>query len=376
MQQHLRYSRRHHDGCFAHLTWRYAPLTEACAVEVPDDLCGYARLPAVLATSTYSTPLDESVLTLEDAQSQLRAAWVAEGLPDFLDEVVQSEVCNRIEAIVLAWQPETCVDPDEVVFEVAAYIPEDDNKLWAFCLWTRSKLVFSKFSHLPPRTFQRLRCALQDLVDDTAIGRLLAWQHRMETAYVPVEHDVLNGQDRRVHELEVFFGSFAFQDVCFEPFLRPISFMPDCSRVPVTYEDGVPTLWILHLFSGRRRCGDCHFWIQCFPNLIPGYRLRLLSVDTAIHPKLGNLDRGPVFTRLIRMIRHRHFAAGLTGPPCETFSAACHLQLPGGNHPRPLRSFTSPWMLPERTGRELYQTMIGSRLFLHSIILEVELTMC
>ena len=85
------------------------------------------------------------------------------------------------------------------------------------------------------------------------------------------------------------------------------------------------------------------------------------------------MDPGPIFDRLLRIIRKRHFAAGLTGPPCETFSAARHSQLPDGRHPRPLRLARSPSFLRTSTGRELHQTMVGTRLLFHSLIVEVEL---
>ena len=74
-------------------------------------------------------------------------------------------------------------------------------------------------------------------------------------------------------------------------------------------------------------------------------------------------------------MRKRFFASSLTGPPCETFSAARHLVLPGTRHPRPLRDVQTPWLIPERTLRELYQTLIGSRLFFHSLIAEVEVVL-
>ena len=145
--------------------------------------------------------------------------------------------------------------------------------------------------------------------------------------------------------------------------------------VPVVVHGGVRTIWLLHLFSGRRRRGDCHFWIEHLGDFIPGFDIKILSVDTAIDAELGNLDRGPHFSRLLQIIRKRHFAAGLTGPACETFSAARHIVLEGGRHPRPLRSAAMPWIHAGRSCRELFQTLIGSRLLLHSLWLELELVL-
>lgn len=293
-----------------------------------------------------------------------------------MEEDLQIEVSRKAGNIVLNWLPVSHVDPDEVVFVLAEYVGDDDHKLWALCLWLRSSMLFSRFSHLDPEVFQRLRRALLDLTMSTQLGRLLAWQYRIDTAHIPASAaEALSGLERKLHDFEPFVDPFRLQHSCFDKFLRSVSFMPDCSMVPVSIECGQPVLWILHLFSGRRRKGDCHFWTQCFRDIIPGFHLRILSVDTAIHQRLGNLDRGPVFDRLVRIIRKKFFASGLTGPPCETFSAARHLNIPGGHNPRPLRSAALPWLLPERTGRELYQTMVGSRLLFHSFILETELAL-
>ena len=57
LQQHLRLSRRHAGGCFEQLTWRYAPLKTACAAAVPEDLRGFARLPAMLPLPHLHPPL-------------------------------------------------------------------------------------------------------------------------------------------------------------------------------------------------------------------------------------------------------------------------------------------------------------------------------
>ena len=104
-------------------------------------------------------------------------------------------------------------------------------------------------------------------------------------------------------------------------------------------------------------------------HLWPGRIIRMISLDTAVHSDLGNLASGPNYERVLRLARDGHFAGCLNGPPCETWSAARHLQLslPG---PRPLRSATSPWCLPHRTGKELRQVDTGSELLMNSWKLE------
>eukprot|EP00435_Cladocopium_sp_Y103_P075677 s462_g62.t1 len=63
-------------------------------------------------------------------------------------------------------------------------------------------------------------------------------------------------------------------------------------------------------------------------------------------------------------------SACLTGPPCETFSAARHLELDDDRGPRPLRSSAHPWCLPSRSGKELRQLSTGTGLLMHSQQLE------
>eukprot|EP00435_Cladocopium_sp_Y103_P025122 s4410_g6.t1 len=194
----------------------------------------------------------------------------------------------------------------------------------------------------------------------------------MDRAHIPPDVMATDRHFFSSFEHEYVLGPVQFQTRCFDPIMQSVLEIPDCSKIPITFEGDQPVIWVLHLFSGRRRRGDCHFWFESMQHLLPGFEIRVLSVDTAIDPKLGNLDEGVVFSRLQRVIRKKFFASGL---PCETFSAARHVVLEGGHHPRPLRSQSHPWLLDHRTCRELYQVMIGSRLLLHSLILETALVL-
>eukprot|EP00435_Cladocopium_sp_Y103_P042165 s432_g11.t1 len=141
--------------------------------------------------------------------------------------------------------------------------------------------------------------------------------------------------------------------------------------VPVCLDNGKPALWLLHLYSGRRRIGDCHWWLQHIgAKLLPEYDLKLISVDTAIDRVHGDLSSGPNLQKILRMARQGLFAAVLTGPPCETFSAARGIALESGFGPRILRTREQPWLLPERGSRELRQCDVGSELLLNSLQIE------
>eukprot|EP00435_Cladocopium_sp_Y103_P060951 s84_g22.t1 len=374
LQQHLRLSRRSRTGCYAQLTWRYAPLTVAHTVEMPEDLRGFRRMPAVSVSGPALAPVEIEIPSQDAALRLLTRQWHREGLPDYLDEDTISLVFHFADEQIHHWNPQGHVDPDEVIFTLSSFVDEDDSKLWALCTWQYTQLLCRRFPHLDVSYFQRLKTALQDLLLRTPLGRLLAWKRRIDEAFQPLVVD--DAAAARVHlDLETFVNPFAFQGFGFDVFRVSFLGLPDCSRVPVTIENGQPTIWILHLFSGRQRRGDCHYWVQCCQHILHGFVVRILSVDTAIHPELGNLDRGPYFAMMLKIIRKGFFAAGLTGPPCETFSAARHVQLPGPKQPRPLRSSEWPWLIPYRTGRELYQTMIGTRLLFHSLISEAALVL-
>eukprot|EP00435_Cladocopium_sp_Y103_P035345 s1432_g9.t1 len=375
LQQHLRLSRKVPDGCYARMTWRYAPLQDAQVIDLPDDLRDHARLPAVSVATVAATPVECSIATRADADRLLCQAWADADLPEVLDPVLQVEVAGFADEVLLRWQPAPCIVTDDIVYQIATYVDSDDAKLWAFCVWVDTQLCYQRFSHLPPPAFQCMKRDLQALCMSTPVGRLLAWQWRMDRAYIPLEVVDADRHFLSSFEHEYVLDPVELQTHCFDSILQSVLEIPDCSKIPITYEDGQPVIWVLHLFSGRRRRGDCHFWFESLKHLLPGYEVRVLSVDTAIDARLGNLDRGVVFSRLLRMIQKKFFASGLTGPPCETFSAARHVILEDERHPRPLRSQSHPWLIAHRTTRELYQVMIGSRLLLHSLILETALVL-
>ena len=80
------------------------------------------------------------------------------------------------------------------------------------------------------------------------------------------------------------------------------------------------------------------------------HQVRIISIDTAVRSHLGSFGQLGFWRQLPV---HGCVAGCLTGPPCETWSAARHILLEGGRGPRPLRLSELPWCLAERTGKEL-----------------------
>ena len=87
------------------------------------------------------------------------------------------------------------------------------------------------------------------------------------------------------------------------------------------------------------------------------------------------MDEGPAFDALLAAAQLGAFALSLGGPPCETWSAARHLELPDAKGPRPLRSCAAAWGLPNLTMREIKQLQMGSRLMLHQLRVDAEVVL-
>eukprot|EP00438_Fugacium_kawagutii_P031115 Skav214921 [mRNA] locus=scaffold2073:185023:189856:+ [translate_table: standard] len=132
-----------------------------------------------------------------------------------------------------------------------------------------------------------------------------------------------------------------------------------------------PALIFFHAFSGRRRNHDFHFWLKELGKR-RGFEIFILSLDTAVHPELGNLSRASVtWSRLLQCLRSGSIAGSLIGPPCETYSEArhhrpvepeedCDVDRPRQRWPRPLRSKERILGLDGLTGREMKQLQVGT----------------
>ena len=143
--------------------------------------------------------------------------------------------------------------------------------------------------------------------------------------------------------------------------------------IPRLLKGDIPHFVFVHLFSGRRREGDVHWWLiqwaQC-----RGVRITILSMDTAVSLTGGNLQAdSEAWAKLVELYELGAISATLAGAPCETFSAARHLRPPeasdGDGHrwPRPLRSADRLFGLPGLTMKELKQCMQGTAFSLQTL---------
>ena len=148
---------------------------------------------------------------------------------------------------------------------------------------------------------------------------------------IPLEVPASVRDPRNHHALESLDGCFDNPDELLSPFVdSDVLHWPRPRGVPVCrFPDGSHTIVMIHLFSGRRREGDCHFWAQTlFSEFFPDLKLCVLSLDTAVDPNLCNLAEGEGLAALFRIVDAQYVACSLAGPPCETWSAARHVPAP------------------------------------------------
>ena len=136
-----------------------------------------------------------------------------------------------------------------------------------------------------------------------------------------------------------------------------------------------PVFLIVHLFSGRRRESDVHWYLAQMAQ-VRGLDVAVLSMDTAVSAHYGDLTANSVsWQRLEYLYGNGLVAATICGSPCETFSAARHVPPPDdlpaevrSKWPRPLRSFAQLFGLPGLRPKELRQCRQGTAFMLQAVM--------
>ena len=136
-----------------------------------------------------------------------------------------------------------------------------------------------------------------------------------------------------------------------------------------------PHFLMVHLFSGRRREGDVHHWLNQWANE-QNVMVTILSMDTAVSSYYGNLCvESCSWQKVAALFEAGVVSGGIAGSPCETFSAARN-QRPEADSkgvipkwPRPLRTASRPYGLAGLTSKEYRQLKQGSAFFLQTTLL-------
>lgn len=130
-----------------------------------------------------------------------------------------------------------------------------------------------------------------------------------------------------------------------------------------------PTIFILHLFAGRRRGRDVQEAIEaqfvtCRSDVV------VLSVDIVNGSKVG-LTRAADVDYWMQRVWSGQVAGVIAGPPCETWSTVRYV--PGD--PPPLRYLEQPFGLPSMTCAQIEQVGNANALLLVELLFCSEVTL-
>lgn len=129
--------------------------------------------------------------------------------------------------------------------------------------------------------------------------------------------------------------------------------------------------FILNLCSGHRQAGDMDD--LCSHATWPAaFRVWFICVDIVSGNAEHDLTNRGAFANILLHVRAGRVHGFVIGPPCETWTAIRFLEMLGGKGPRPLRSASSLWGLPNLSRREYAQIEIGNILLRCAVELVIE----
>ena len=390
LQQHLKQSRKVEEGCFVRIQRCYEPLSNPVSVSVPPELQRIHRLPKCPT----AMPLNRSQVPLWQQRQQQKLSELYEDGKEhgYVMEVPPSQqqhVNAALQAATKRWAAtHGMIDEEDLTECWHEEVPwelfsAEQHGLVAILCWGRDVMydfLQEEFGD-QPEVMQSVESTFLQLAYDLPVWKwmsrvqeLLNWTGPIPPISKPSE--ALPAAPR--HEVEQWTDMLQRQSELVMPHASLMTHMPDPPPMPVYCDsNGDKYLIVLHMFSGRRRQGDCVTWAQELAKELFaqfGIGIRMLCVDTAIHAVHGDLDDGANLQKLLALTTKKVFAASLTGPPCETWSAARNIDLKeeqGMRGPRPLRDMMLPWGKQWLTTRELTQAGVSSRLMLNSLAVDV-----
>ena len=134
----------------------------------------------------------------------------------------------------------------------------------------------------------------------------------------------------------------------------------ECAQVPRGFG---AARYVLHAFSGRRRCGDFQFYFDRLAMNYPEVQLFVISLHVVIDSTWGDISRQQTRDFWLDAIQSRWVVAIIGGPPCETWSQARERSIADQAFAsRVLRVPETPWGLPSLRMKELKQIHVGNDL--------------
>eukprot|EP00438_Fugacium_kawagutii_P035642 Skav208358 [mRNA] locus=scaffold1964:326268:336696:+ [translate_table: standard] len=390
LQQHLRQSRLQGAGCFYILAESFAPDVDPHTSTLPDHLKGVERVPAVMSLGPHPPLPAARFFPPAWFDLEWRHDWLSADLPEFMLKSDYQWIEGTLNTVTLDLAPSSCPDPVTAWLEclhsdTGPVSVSDPVLLWGFALWGRRYLLGS---WSPPWSSDWTACLLPRFLDFMA--DLDVWQLLCRADVIPgalldtpphssdsVAVDAVACQHR---PLEDFTGRYATTQDWIFPFADLCgSSSASCMPVAVVWNGcGRPALVIVHCFSGRRRHADMHDWLmKAGADLFPDFVIFPLSVDTAVCHVSGDLLSTFVLQAIEELCGLSAVALCLTGPRCETWSAARFLDLSNDDvpsrskrAPRPLRSLQSPWGIADLCLRELAQVDLSNQLLWTGLYIE------
>ena len=395
LQQHLRHSRRHPDGCLAQLVRNFEPLPAPASIssDLPEPHA--YRMPCIVAAGPALPPM----VPLWERQYEASVdawydQWKMHGFPDDLPGEIQLEISELFEDLTRRWFFDGSPVDDLIFAWMQSLDPyyeqsslQGDAALWAFLHWGVHGMydVIPELVNEDPDRALLIDPAFLQTAESFPMWELLQQRDNLNAMGGPPTLDLTlpspGIDERRFHSLELCVDHLSQQADLLRPFVNmEFRDWPRPRGVPmVRLQDGTLCVYALHLFSGRRREDDWHDALHAaFVQHFPGISLKVLSVDTANEADPCNLLSSRCLDPLYRLARAGCFGLGMSGPPCETWSSARHLPPPPEvdseralKWPHPLRSAERPWGLDSLTAKELHQLFQGSQLMLTNLNIDL-----
>eukprot|EP00435_Cladocopium_sp_Y103_P064137 s381_g25.t1 len=377
---HLKYRR---NGCFDRLHGARLP-DHPEHIALAPHLRGVKRLPAIrrmhgplrpTSVQRYRTGLRERIARLRLQGADEYAWWWPSQDPQ-----LAAAVCSALTTCLHEWSE--APQPNELLYHnmmfavlFSFHIP-DLQAARLYIHW-----VETEFYHAWPSDIDPDLALLLDKANLTLLEDLPTWRTRHEMArltqlwanlpadepeFPPLPLPVTRRPYDRTHPIRRGYAEMATLEAqrCLWKLVKP--------TVPRALATIGP-FYVIHLYSGGRREGDFHDWMLTLLQGINATAVRVLSIDTAIHPSFNIYDQH-LWEFLHRIIVERRCLGLLMGPPCETWSAARHQRCVDENGmdtggPRPLRHGDCLWGLEKLCWRELNQLFVGSDLLLQGLFL-------
>ena len=385
-QQHLRRTRHDPTACFAQLFLAMEHHPEPLHQDLRAHLRGVKYLPTFQRDCKVPLP-PKWQEDLQQDWALLLKEWHEAGLPERLDDGIYQSIKERLDQDTAAWLHATCPREDPTELWLRSVQDSVDNQqstegeaAWAFTRWATLHLDVHFDGWDNPVDIQTLEKAATDLAKDMQVEELLQRKyklvHRQPPAIPPLPEPGPGNRGHRVNRdgpprityglPHSFLQCLGGQKLLSEPPLPAMPILYDQTKDEYT-------VLVCHFFSGQRRVEDCHWHLERSTlQFHKKIHYLVLSLDTAVSETTGNLDRGGNWSTVEALLDAGITAFGLSGPPCETYSAARHILPPTeeSKWPRPLRSPALLWGLPQLRCREIRQLTVGSRLLLHSTWME------